>query len=94
MQKAKIAKEAGLDGVVASSLEASTLRKEFGKDFVIVTPGIRPKGAEVGDQKRVTTPFDAVSNGSNFLVVGRPIVKADDPLRSAQNILDEIRQAH
>ena len=90
LERARLAKQSGLDGVVASSQEAALLRKEFGKDFIIVTPGIRPSGADVGDQKRVTTPKDAIANGSSFLVVGRPIVKATDPYAAAENILKEI----
>ncbi|MFT5169632.1 MAG: orotidine-5'-phosphate decarboxylase [Candidatus Omnitrophota bacterium] len=93
LQRAQLAKQAGLDGVVASSQEAAMLRTEFGKDFIIVTPGIRPTGADVGDQKRVTTPKDAIDNGSSYLVVGRPIVKAADPARAAENILKEINNA-
>jgi orotidine-5'-phosphate decarboxylase len=69
------------------------LRKEFGKDFVIVTPGIRPAGSEAGDQKRITTPADAIKNGSSYLVVGRPIVKAKDPAAASEGILKEITQA-
>ena len=93
LQRASLAKKSGLDGVVASSQEAAMIRSEFGDDFVIVTPGIRPKGADVGDQKRVATPFDAVRAGSNFLVVGRPIVKAEHPAQAAQQILQQIEQA-
>jgi len=93
LARARLAKDAGLDGVVASSQEAELIRNEFGDDFVVVTPGIRPKGADVGDQKRVTTPFDAIKNGSDFLVVGRPIVKAEDQKKAAEDILKEIEQA-
>jgi orotidine-5'-phosphate decarboxylase len=90
LERAKLAQAAGLDGVVASAQEAGMLRKELGKDFVIVTPGIRPAEAEAGDQKRVETPASAIKSGSSFLVVGRPIVKAKDPKAAAQAILDEI----
>lgn len=93
LKRALIAKKARLDGVVASVQEAAMIRKEFGKDFIIVTPGIRPLDADVGDQKRVASPSLAVKNGSNFLVVGRPIVKAKDPLKAAQDILKEIASA-
>ena len=93
LEKALLAKEAGLDGVVASSQEAAMIRENLGDDFVIVTPGIRPKGAQAGDQKRVTTPSDAITNGSDFLVVGRPIVKAENPSEAAKQILEEINQA-
>jgi len=90
LQRAQLAKSCGLDGIVASSQEAEFLRREMGNDFLIITPGIRPAGADVGDQKRVTTPKDAVHAGSNFLVVGRPIIAADNPLESAKSILQEI----
>jgi len=90
LKRAQLAKSCGLDGVVASSQETAILRQEIGDDFIIVTPGIRPKGADAGDQKRVATPKDAVMAGSNFLVVGRPIVEADDPAESAKSILKEI----
>ncbi len=90
LQRARLAKDCGLDGVVASSEEASSIRKELGKDFTIVTPGIRPSGAAHGDQKRVSTPAEAIKNGSNFLVVGRPIVEAKNPLLAAEEILREI----
>jgi orotidine-5'-phosphate decarboxylase len=93
LERAKLAQASGLDGVVASAQEAGMLRKELGKDFVIVTPGIRPADAEAGDQKRVETPASAIKSGSSFLVVGRPIVKAKDPKVAAQAILDEIASA-
>jgi orotidine-5'-phosphate decarboxylase len=91
--RAELAKESGLDGVVASVQEAALIRKKFGQNFVIVTPGIRPSGADAGDQKRVATPADAVRAGSNYLVVGRPIVKAADPVQAARDILKQIKQA-
>jgi len=90
LQRAQLAKSCGLDGVVASSQEVAFLRQEMGEDFIIVTPGIRPAGVEVGDQKRVATPKEAVAAGSDFLVVGRPIVGVDDPSGSAKSILKEI----
>ncbi len=93
LERARSAKEAGLDGVVSSAQEAGMLRREFGKDFVIVTPGIRPADTEIGDQKRVETPASAIKNGSSFLVVGRPIVKAKDPRQAALDILKEIKSA-
>lgn len=91
LERAALAKRAGLDGVVSSCHEAAAIRKEFGKDFIIVTPGIRPAGSDVGDQKRIATPREATKNGSNYLVVGRPIVKAEDPKRVAMQIIKEIQ---
>lgn len=88
---AKQAKEAGLDGVVASPLEIEPIRKACGDDFVIVTPGIRPSWAEIGDQKRITTPGEAINKGADYIVVGRPIIKADDPIVAADRIFDEMR---
>jgi len=85
-----LAKKAGLDGVVASSQEAAAIRKHCGNDFIIVTPGIRPAGSKAGDQKRVTTPSEAQAQGSDFLVVGRPIVQAEDPSQAAKQILEEM----
>ena len=93
LERARLARASGLDGVVSSAQEAAMLRKEMGKDFVIVTPGIRPSDAEAGDQKRVETPASAIKSGSSFLVVGRPIVKAHDPKAAAKSILDELAQA-
>ena len=84
---AKIGIESGLDGVVCSVREARLLRQEIKKDFVIVTPGIRPKTAETNDQKRVASVEDAVEAGSNFIVVGRPILEAREPIRVASEIV-------
>ncbi len=90
LQRALLAKESGLDGVVASVHEAKAIRQKLGGDFVIVTPGIRPSGADTGDQKRIATPKEAALNGSNYLVVGRPIIESADPLETAKKILEEI----
>ena len=90
---AKQAKEAGLDGVVASPLEIEPIRKACGDNFLIVTPGIRPKWADAGDQKRITTPSEAIDRGANYIVVGRPIIEADDPLEAALKIIDEMKGA-
>lgn len=76
---ANLTKNSGLDGVVCSAQEASMLKSELGKEFKLVTPGIRPAGAAVGDQKRIMTPVDAVQAGSDYLVIGRPITQASDP---------------
>lgn len=88
---ARLAHAHGLDGVVASALEASWLRSELEQPFLIVTPGIRPSGADRGDQSRVATPSDAVHAGSDLLVVGRPVTEAADPARAYASILEEIR---
>jgi len=89
MDLALDAKSAGLDGVVSSVEEAGALRERF-KDFIIVTPGIRPLGSEAADQKRVATPKAALEAGSSFLVVGRPIVSAKSPKSAAKQILKEM----
>jgi orotidine-5'-phosphate decarboxylase len=84
---AKIGIESGLDGVVCSAREASLLRQKIKKKFLIVTPGIRPVGKTSDDQKRTATIEEAVKAGSNFLVIGRPILKAQDPLKATKEIL-------
>lgn len=83
---AALAQKAGLDGVVASPHEIEQIRAACGQDFVIVTPGVRPADAEIGDQKRVMTPREAVTKGADYLVIGRPITKAVDPHAAAQAI--------
>lgn len=88
---AHIAKEAGLDGVVASPEETSLIRDAFGPDFLIVTPGIRPSWAAANDQKRITTPAEAIRRGADFIVVGRPITDAPDMTGAAKKIIEEIR---
>jgi len=90
---AKLAREAGMGGVVASPLEVEEIRKACGRRLTIVTPGIRPLSSEVDDQKRVTTPGDAIRAGSDYLVVGSPIRNADDPVTAAREIVDEIADA-
>jgi len=77
---AKLAKEAGLDGVVCSAQEAQQLKAELGAGFKLVTPGIRPVGSDAGDQKRIMTPKQAIDAGSDYLVIGRPITQADNPV--------------
>lgn len=91
---AKMAKAAGMDGVVASPLEVEMIREACGPDFLIVTPGIRPRDAELGDQKRVKTPGEAVRDGSDYLVIGRPITKAPDRLAAVRAIVAEIESLH
>ena len=92
LERAKLARAAGLDGVVASPQEAALIRRELGKNFVIVTPGIRPEGSDAGDQKRIATPAQAIKSGSNYLVVGRPIVKSINPQQAAKEILKQIHK--
>ena len=87
---AKQAKDAGLDGVVASPQEAKLIREACGKDFLIVTPGIRPAGADINDQSRIATPRAALQNGATHLVIGRPIRAAKNPRKAALKILEEI----
>ncbi len=84
------AKEAGMGGIVCSAAESATVRAIVGPDMAVVTPGIRPAGADHGDQKRVVTPADALRNGSSHLVVARPIVAAPDPAAAAHAILSEM----
>ena len=87
---AKLTKQAGLDGVVASPQEAAMIRQACGKDFLIVTPGVRPAGASVDDQSRIATPAAALANGATHLVIGRPIRAAKDPREAALAILKEM----
>lgn len=83
----------GVDGIVCSAEESAMLRPIVGRERVLVTPGIRPAGAETGDQKRIMTPAAAIEAGSDYLVVGRPITAASDPRAAAEAIAAEIRQA-
>ena len=87
---AKLTKSAGLDGVVASPQEAALIREACGKDFLIVTPGVRPAGSAVNDQSRIATPAAALRNGASHLVIGRPIRAAEDPKAAAEAILKEM----
>jgi len=86
---AHLAKASGMDGVVCSGREAEVIRKMLGKKFLIVTPGIRPRWAAKGDQKRIVTPKEAFLKGADFIVVGRPITQAKNPLEAAKRILRE-----
>jgi orotidine-5'-phosphate decarboxylase len=93
LEKAFRARKAGLDGVVASVNEVPVIRREFGNDWIVVTPGIRPKASNADDQKRTATPDEAVKAGSNFLIVGRPVIEASDPRKAVYDIQEEIREA-
>ncbi len=88
---AKLAQEAGMDGVVASPKEAAGIRAACGEGFLIVTPGVRPAGASLDDQSRVATPAGAFKNGSTHIVVGRPITKAENRKAAAEAIVEEIK---
>ena len=90
---AQNAAEAGLDGVVCSAREAGILRDARGKDFLLVTPGVRPAGSSSDDQQRVVTPVDALRAGAHYLVIGRPITAAADPVRALAEINDSIYEA-
>jgi orotidine-5'-phosphate decarboxylase len=89
---ARLAKASGMDGVVASPLEIGLIRDACGPDFLIVTPGVRPTFAAADDQKRIMTPGEAVSSGADYLVIGRPIAKAADPVQAAERIAAEIAE--
>lgn len=90
---AALTKESGLDGVVASPREAAGIRERCGKDFLIVTPGVRPAWAAANDQSRIATPAAAIGNGSTHLVVGRPITQAKDKQEAVRKILEEMEGA-
>jgi orotidine-5'-phosphate decarboxylase len=87
---ARLAQSSGLRGVVASPLEIAPIREACGGDFVILTPGIRPAGADAGDQRRTMTPGDAMRAGADYIVVGRPITNAADPRSAALRVVEEI----
>jgi len=93
LRLAGLTRVAGLDGVVCSALEAPALRRELGPDFRLVTPGIRPAGSEVGDQTRILSPADALAAGADYLVIGRPITQAPDPIAALQHVHAEIAAA-
>lgn len=93
LRLAKLAKNSGLDGVVCAAHEIQMLRSELGRDFLLVVPGIRPAGATLADQKRVTTPVEGRALGADILVIGRPITSASDPAAAARAIFDELAPA-
>ena len=91
--RATQAQEAGIAGLILSPEELTAVRALVGRDLLLVTPGIRPAGAALGDQKRVATPAEAFARGADHIVVGRPILAADDPREAAQAIQREIASA-
>ncbi len=90
---ASLCKQSALDGVVCSAQEAPALKQEFGSEFILVTPGIRPSGRNKDDQKRVMSPAEAMAAGSDYLVIGRPVTRAKDPLQALLDIQAEISDA-
>jgi orotidine-5'-phosphate decarboxylase len=90
---AQLAKSCGLDGVVCSPREIEVVRRACGQDFLIVTPGVRPAGAALADQRRVTTPKEAIAAGADIIVIGRPITAAADPAAAARAIAEEVAQS-
>ena len=91
---AGLARGSGLDGVVASAQEAPAIREAVGEDFLIVTPGIRPAFAKADDQARIVTPKDAIAGGADYIVVGRPILKAESPVDAARRVVEEVHGAY
>ena len=93
LKLAKIAKEAGLAGVVAPDTDAGQIKKELGEDFIVVCPAVRPTWAIVNDQIRIVSPSDAIKAGADYMVIGRPITMAHDPVAAAKLIITEIEEA-
>jgi orotidine-5'-phosphate decarboxylase len=91
LRLARLARDSGLDGVVCSAREAALLRQHCGSEFCLVTPGIRPADAAADDQSRIMTPCAALDQGADYLVIGRPITRAADPLQALQNIIKQIK---
>jgi orotidine-5'-phosphate decarboxylase len=88
---AQLAQEAGADGVVASAQEVALIKETCGKEFLVVTPGIRPTFASAHDQKRIATPKEAFQSGADYLVIGRPIIQARNPVEAAEKLIEELR---
>jgi orotidine-5'-phosphate decarboxylase len=86
----ELAKEAKLDGIICSAKEAKSFRQNLGNKFLILTPGIRPEGFPSHDQKRISTPLKAIQSGCDYLIIGRPILEAKEPLRVTKDILKQI----
>ncbi len=89
---AKLAKEAGLDGVVASAVEVENIKKELGADFKVLCPGIRPKWSLTDDQKRIATPAEAIKRGADYIVIGRAVTKSENPIEAMEKIYKEIEE--
>ena len=92
LQMAKNAKIAGLDGVVASAKELLYIKEEMGEDFIVLTPGIRPKWSCTDDQKRIATPSEAIKNGADYIVLGRAITKAENKIEAIEKVYKEIQE--
>ena len=90
MRLTKLAQRSGLDGVVCAASDASKVKQACGESFLTVTPGIRPRDADLNDQSRTSTPKEAIANGSDFLVIGRPITGSEDPTNALDNIYKEV----
>ena len=93
LKLSKIAKEAGLSGVVAPDTDASQIKKELGNDFIVVCPAVRPTWAIVNDQIRIVSPSDAIKAGADYIIIGRPITHASDPIAAVKLIITEIEEA-
>ncbi len=93
LKLARLSRESGVDGVVCSPLELDLLRREFPSDFLVVTPGIRPLWAAAQDQKRIMTPAQALAKGADYIVIGRPVIKAPSPQKAFQKIMQELYSA-
>ena len=90
LRLAELTNDCDLDGVVCASTDVKAIKNRFGKDFLTVTPGIRPSDSKVNDQNRISTPLEAVKNGSDYLVIGRPITESEDPTKALEKIIKEI----
>jgi len=89
LRLAQLASDSGLNGVVCSPMEVSILKQQLGQDFILVTPGVRPAGSDIGDQQRIMTPAKALSAGSDYLVIGRPITASVNPVQALKSIINE-----
>ena len=93
LKLAKNAKEAGVNGVVAPEADAAQIKKELGEDFIVVCPAVRPDWAIVNDQIRIVSPSDAIKSGADYIVIGRPVTHAQDPVVAVKLIISEIEEA-